>query len=131
MDKLRFITNANDKLLGQLEQLGCDEETLLILSQPLFALTDQLGCSPWDAADLVYRLKLIADLKRGVRPVLELTLYENDKVAPSRLAVENYLTSATFYFARTQGGDRFCCELCEDVALPRDQVKSHVKDFHC
>lgn len=130
MAKLRFIANANAKLLWQLEQLGCDEETLLILSQPLFALTDQLGYSPWDAADLVYRLKLIADLKRGVHPPLELTLYENGRTSPSRLAVENYFTGDTFYFTKSQRG-RFSCELCEDIALPREQVKSHVKDIHC
>lgn len=65
MSDIDFITSSNDQLKDLLTGLGCDLETLKIISTELLDICDELDYTSRESADFIIRLKHAMDTSSG------------------------------------------------------------------
>lgn len=136
LDLNYICSNNEDKVRYFVEQdIALDD--LLSYSKDLFELLDELHLNKRDLCELLLKLKVAHDFKKG-KPVSDLLLYESDRENPVRLSVEDRLRSLTYFFKQIPGQERvdkssiqYSCESCASpTALTILEVKDHIRDCH-
>lgn len=129
MDRLVFIANGNSDLARNIQDLGCDVDTLLELAAGFFQVADQLGLSSEETAEFVYRMKIAFDRKNGGNACQDFTVYVNSYEDPSMLVVESTDGGLVVGFDRA-GGGQFVCERCSVGVQSKAEAKQHVLSRH-
>lgn len=136
---LSYVFNHDQSKCQQLEALGYDLDTFLLVFKDAFALVTEFGYSNKEAAEFIFRLKNAYDSAQGKPVDQSATLYDGaSSTYPNRLSVENKATNATFFFRLLPGqsrGDKnqimYRCELCAAAdPIKRLDVKQHILDKH-
>lgn len=135
---LSYIANNEPNLLGKLEELGCDMDTLLTICKDIFSICDDLSYSSDQTAEFIFRLKNAYKMKQGT-PVEDMQLYENSRHFPNRLMLEDRIRSVNYFFKLAPGQGQieksqalYKCETCnQETPVKRSDVKNHVRLSHC
>ena len=136
---LSYVFNHDQAKCAQLDTLGYDLETFLLVFKDAFALVSEFGYSNKEAAEFLFRLKNAYDAAQGKPVDATASLYDAaNSTYPNRLSVENKATNATFFFRLVPGqsrGDKnqilYRCELCAGgEPIKRIDVKQHILDKH-
>lgn len=135
---LAFVAGNNLALVSKLEELGCDLESLLYIAKDYFSLCDELNLTPRQVADIFIRLKNFNDASEGKKVGPDLVVYENNRINPTRLSVENRTNGTTIFFKAVPGQGKvekklvaYKCEHCADEAvIRRIDTKEHFLTKH-
>lgn len=128
---LSYICQQDIDRLQKLEELGCDLDALFFVAKDTLSLCDEMALNAKQSAEMLVRLKRAYDISQGKVSEPDLVLYENFRNNPTRLSVENKITSSTVFFRVDDNKtDYFTCETCNEAEIPKDQAKYHVFEKH-
>jgi hypothetical protein len=135
---LAYIAGNNQALITKLEEFGCDVESLLYISKDFFTLCDDLGLNPRQVADVFIKLKNVNDVADGKPISPDIIVYENNRISPTRLSVENRTNGHTIFLKVIPGQGKlekkmvmYKCEQCaEDTNIKRLDVRDHFLSKH-
>ena len=130
---LSYVAGNNVALVEKLEEFGCDLDSLLYIAKDFFCLCDELGLTPRQVADVFIRLKNANDTAEGKPIGPDLVVYENNRLNPLRLCVENRINGETIFFKAIPGQGKvekkqaiYRCEQCtDDLNIKRVEVRDH------
>lgn len=135
---LAYVAGNNLSLLAKLEEFGCDLESLLYISKDFFGLCDELNLTPRQVADVFIRLKTASDAAEGKETGPDLVVYENNRLNPTRLSVENRANGKTIFLKAVPGQGKtekkmvlYKCEQCSDEStIKRIDARDHFLAKH-
>lgn len=134
---MEYLSGSSSVLLNKLQSLGHDTDSLHIISKDFFSLCDQLSFDSKTTAETFMRLKKAHDYANEII-TCDLLLYENNRINPTRLCVENNNTKKMVFFQIIPGQPvvekkdiLYNCEMCSnDTSVKRTDAKSHFLEHH-
>lgn len=135
---LNFVVGNDQKQLRRIEELGCELESLFFISKDLFSIFDDLGLSSKESAEFFMRLKNVHDACQGKSLEPNIVVYENNRILPTRLSIENKDSGKTIFFRVVPGqgkGEKgnvlYRCEGCrDDQPIRRVDCRHHIQLRH-
>jgi hypothetical protein len=135
---LNFVAGKSASLLKSLEEFGCDLDSLLYVTKDFFALCDDLDMNPRQTAEVFIKLKNSFDRSMGKGKSQDLIVYENSRINPTRLCLENRNSGCSIFFSAIPGQKQversevfYSCEQCEkSTNIKRTEVQSHYISTH-
>lgn len=135
---LNFVAGNNQSLLKKLEEFGCDLDSLIYVAKDFFTLCDELGLTPRQTADVFIRLKNANDAQEGKPVCPDVVIYENNRLNPTRLCVENRTSGYSIFFKGVAGQGKvekkmalYKCESCGDeTQVRRVDIRDHFINKH-
>ena len=135
---LAYVAGNNLALLGKLEEFGCDLDSLLYISKDFFGLCDELNLTPRQVSDVFIRLKTASDSAEGKEIGPDLIVYENNRLNPTRLSVENRVNGRAIFLKAVPGQSKiekkmvlYKCEQClDEPTVKRIDVRDHFLAKH-
>ena len=135
---LNFVAGQNPNLLKSLEDFGCDMDSLLYVTKDFFALCDELEMNPRQTAEVFIKLKNSLDRSAGKPKSQDLIVYENNRINPTRLCLENRSSGSSIFFTAhpnqknvERGQVIYLCEQCPEMTkIKRVDVQSHYLALH-
>lgn len=135
---LTYVAGNNHSLVEKLDEFGCDLESLMYISKDFFGFCDELKLAPRQVADVFIKLKIVGDAAEGKKIGPDLVVYENSRVNPTRLSVENRTNRKTIFLNAVPGQGKvekkmvlYKCEQCSDEStIKRIDARDHFLGKH-
>ncbi|CAG9310089.1 unnamed protein product [Blepharisma stoltei] len=131
---LDYIVGNDPKHIKRLDELGCDLDALFFSSKDFFSVLDDLKLSMRDSTEFFMRLKYINDIAKGNVLPANIRIFENNRILPTRLLIQNYDNGKKISFrvipgqgSLEKGNVLYQCEACADErGIKRRDSRNHL-----